>query len=182
MKTINYILSLTGFSDVNDYLGTYSMLIKPLFIFSITSASLVGFVETYSGISFMLWVFLALGTIFDLAIGWYTNVYYLNTHFETRKFFRGILKSFITLAFIFLTNSLKIGVSDSQISLEWYKTSLVFITSVIHYSVVFLIGLYLLLGVAENCAKMEIPVAKSIVKILKMRINSIEELASNKEQ
>lgn len=181
MKTLNYIFSLAGFNDINDYLGTYSMLVKPLFYFSVSSASLVGFIETYSGISFMLWVFLALGTIFDLAIGWYTNVYYLNTHFETRKFFRGILKSFITLSFIFLTNSLKVGVTSSEIHPEFLETTIIFISALIHYTIVFLIGLYLLLGIAENCAKMGIPVAKSIVKILKMKINSVEEIGGNKK-
>ena len=181
MKTINYILSLAGFSDINDYFGTYAILIKPLFLVSITSASLVGFIETYSGISFMLWVFLALGTIFDLAIGWYTNVYYLNTHFETKKFFRGILKSFITLSFIFLTNSLKVGVTSTEIHPEFLESAIIFISALIHYTIVFLIGLYLLLGIAENCAKMGIPVAKSIVKILKMRINSVEDMGASKE-
>ena len=182
MKIINQILSLAGFIDAKDYLGTFASLIKPLFFMSITSASIVGFVETYSGISFMLWVFLVVGSLFDLFLGWYTNVYYLNHHFETQKFFRGVMKSFVTVSFIFLTNFLKIGVFDSNINIEWYKATLIFITSVIHYTVVFLIGLYLLLGVAENLAKMNIPVAKSVVKILKMRINSFEEIGSNKNQ
>lgn len=180
MKNINYILSLAGFTDVNDYLGTFSNFLKPLFIMAFSVASVVGFIETYSGISFMLWVFLALGTIFDLLIGWFTNVYFLDQPFETKKFFRGILKSFITLSFIFLTNSLKVGVLDSEISIDFYKTTLVFISSIIHYTVVFLIGLYLLLGVAENGAKMKIPVAESIVKVLKMRINYMEEIGGRK--
>ena len=171
MKTINSILQLAGFNDINDYLGTYSMLIKPLFIVSITSASLVGFIETYSGISFMLWTFLALGTIFDLAIGWYTNVYYLNTHFETKKFFRGILKSFITLTFIFVTNSLRMGVIDSPIHPKFLEDIMIFIVSVIHYTIVFLIGLYLLLGISENGEKLGVKVCKSINKIIKATKN-----------
>lgn len=180
MKTINQILLLSGFIDVKDYLGTFASLIKPIFFMSITTAGVVSFIETYSGISFMLWVFLVVGSLFDLFLGWYTNVYHLNHHFETQKFFRGFMKSFVTVSFIFLTNFLKIGVFDSSISIEWYKTTLIFVTSLIHYTVVFLIGLYLLLGVAENLAKMNIPVAKSVVKILKMRINSFEDIGSNK--
>lgn len=182
MKQLNYILNLAGFSGVNDYLGTFSFLLKPLAILSVTSASLVGFVETYSGVSFMLWVFLIFGTFFDLGLGWYANVSYLNQPFESHKFWRGLMKSFVTVCFIFLTNFLKLGVFDSEISLGWYKETLVFLSSIIHYSVVFLIGLYLLLGIAENLAKMEVSVAKSIVKILKMRINSIEDVASNKTE
>jgi phage-related holin len=181
MKHINNLLELAGFNDYNDFFGTFSSFLKPIFFISFSVASFVGFIETYSGISFMLWVFLMAGTLFDLALGWYTNVYYLDHPFESKKFFRGMFKSFVTLTFIFLTNFLKVGVHESIITPDYLKTLMIFMSAVMHYVIVFLIGLYLLLGVAENAAKLGIPVAKSIVKILRMRINTVEEMAGNKE-
>lgn len=181
MRTINQFLNLAGFKDASDYLGTFSSFVKPIALASFSIAGIVGFIETYSGISFLLWVFLVVGSFFDLFLGWYTNVFFLKQDFETSKFFRGIMKSFVTVSFIFLTNLLKIGILDSEVSIEWYKATIIFIASVIHYTSVFLIGMYLLLGVAENLAKLDVAPAKSFVKILKMRINYVEEIGSNKK-
>jgi len=176
MKAVNYLLTLAGFEGINDYLGTFALFFKPLFFFSITTASVVVFIETYSGISFMLWVFLALGTLFDLALGWYTNVFYLKLYFETVKFYRGVFKSFISIAFIFLTNVMKIGIYESAIEPDYLKNTIMYVSATIHYSITFIIGLYLLLGIAENGAKMKIRFCESIIKIVRMQIKDTENM------
>lgn len=182
MKNLNYILSLAGFTDINDFLGNHAYLFKPLLFISVTTGGVISFVETYSGIPIMLWVFLILGNIFDLGLGWYTNVIILKQPFESDKFFRGIMKSFVAICIVLFTNFLKLGVEDFNISYRWYKTFLVFTTSIIHYSFVFLIGLYVLLGVSENGEKLGIKVCKSINKILRMRINTVVDIGTNKRK
>ena len=46
----------------------------------------------------------------------------------------------------------------------------------IHYSFVLTIGIFILLSIAENMAKMEIRAAVTFTKILNMKIKKIEKL------
>lgn len=181
MKIINYILHLAGFENANDFLGSYHYHFANIFTISITIGSLIGFVETYSGVSFLLWIFMILGTVADLIIGVIANLFYLNHPFETKKFMRGIFKAFVLFVIIFITNLLKIGIEYSKISPEAIKTIFTYITATIHYSFVLLIGLYILLSIVENLAKMKIRVAISLASILKMKIKSIENFNQNEK-
>lgn len=181
MKLINYILELAGFENINDFLGTYHVLFPSILGISISFGAGVGFLETYSGVSFLLWVFMIAGTIADLIFGVYANLYYLHHEFETKKFMRGVFKAFILFAVIFITNIFKMGIENSAIKPEFLKEPFIYLTATIHYSFVLLIGIYILLSIAENLAKMEIPVAISLTKILKVKIKKIENLEKDEE-
>lgn len=176
MKPLTQILNLAGFTDTQDYFGNYYYALKPLFTASLYAGSFIGFIEAYSGISFMFWLFLCLGTLFDIAFGTYANLIHLEKPFETEKFFRGLFKSFVVLLMIFLTNFLKLGVETSAITPEFLKVSAIYMVATLHYSVVFLISLYLLLGVSENGEKVGIQACASINKLVRMRIKKIEEI------
>ena len=54
--------------------------------------SSIGFIETYTGISLMLWLFITAASIFDLGLGLYANVVYLGNPYESKKMFRGFLR------------------------------------------------------------------------------------------
>ncbi|MPS66831.1 phage holin family protein [Chryseobacterium sp.] len=179
MKVINYILELAGFDNINDFLGTYHVLFPSILSISISFGATVGFLETYSGISLLLWVFMIGGTVADLLIGVYANLYYLKQEFDTTKFTRGLFKGFILFVIIFITNTFKMGIEDSAIKPEILKDPIIYITATIHYVFVTLIGLYILLSLAENLAKMQISVAVSLTKILKVKIKKIENLNEN---
>lgn len=181
MKAITYILELVGFDSVNDFLGTYHPLFASIFAISITFGGIVGFFELYSGISFLLWIFMIVGTIGDLTFGVIANLFYLNQEFESKKFIRGIFKAFVLFAVIFITNIFKLGIEHSAIKPEILKDPFIYIIATIHYSFVLLIGIYILLSIAENLAKMEIPVAISLTKILKVKIKRIENLERDEE-
>lgn len=173
---MKYILNLVGFSCVDDFLGTYHSLFSTIFAFSLTFGTVTGIVETYSGISFMLWVFMLGGTVTDLVIGVIANVKFQNQEFETSKFMRGVFKAFVLFAIIFVTHSFKMGIVDSKIEPEILKTPFIYLVATIHYSFIMLIGLYILLSIVENLAKMNFEVAVSLTKILKVKIKKIENL------
>lgn len=181
MKYIKYILGLAGFESTNDFLGTYHPFYPNLLAVSLSFGAAVGFLETYSGVSLLLWVFMICGTIADLGFGVYANLYYLKHEFETTKFMRGVFKAFVLFAVIFITNIFNMGIEDSNIRPEILKEPFKYLTATIHYSFVLLIGVYILLSIAENLAKMEIPVAISLTKMLKMKIKKIENFENNEE-
>lgn len=176
MKIINYILELAGFHGVNDFLGTFYPLFSTVFAFSISLGSIIGFFELYSGLSIMLWCFFIMGTIADLVFGVIANLVFEKQEFETTKFMRGVFKAFVLFVVIFLTNMFKLGIENSEVKPEILKDLLIYTTATIHYSFVSLIGLYILLSIAENLAKMKIGVAVSLMKVLKVRIKKIENL------
>lgn len=175
MKKINYILEAAGFENFNDMLGIFAPYFSKLLVASLYAGSLAGFIEAYTGISVMLWVFIVSASIFDLGLGVYANIIYLGKEYSSKRMFRGIFKAFVLMIIIFLTNTFKVGIESSQISPEYLETLTRYTTATIHYSSVLLIGLYILLGIAENGAKIEIPFCVSLVRILKVRINNIEE-------
>lgn len=171
---MKYLLQALGFSDFNDLLGTFYFLFPKLLSFSLYTSAIVGFIEAYTGISFMFWLFMLLASIFDLALGFYANVIVLKNPVESAKAFRGIVKMFILMTIVFLTNTFKVGVETSIITPKVIHDFAIYAVDTIHYTSVLLIGLYILLGIAENGAKVEIAFCVSLVKILKMRINNIE--------
>lgn len=181
MTKFNYLLQTMGFENFQDMLGTFSPYFSKILTLSIYLGSIIGFIETYTGISFLLWVFLCLASAFDIMLGLYANVVFLKMPLETKRMFRGMFKAFVLMCIIFLTNTFKIGIEDSNITPEFVQTSSIFIIATLHYSSVLLIGLYYLLGIAENGAKIEIPFCVSLVKILKMRINKLEDNQDNQE-
>jgi len=181
MNKLNYLLNSMGFDNFQDLLGTFAPYFSKILTLSVYLGSIIGFIETYTGISFLLWVFLCLASAFDLMLGVYANVVFLKNPVETKKMFRGIFKAFVLMCIIFLTNIFKIGIEASNITPEFVQTSSIFIIATLHYSSVLLIGLYILLGIAENGAKIEIPFCVSLVKILKIRINKIEDNNENQE-
>lgn len=178
MKIINGFLDMMGFENTQDFLGS-GLNPQAVAAYSIAFGSLGAFVEAWTGISLLLWVFLTLGSIFDVAFGVYANVVFLKHEFESKRFFRGVFKSFVVLFIILITNSLNLGVTHSNIHPDFLKTTFVYITNTIHYSFVMLIALYLLAGISENGAKLNIPVFKSVTKILKMKINRVENVGEN---
>lgn len=175
MKIFNGFLQMMGFNNLEDFLG-FSINSKFLMTATISFGTIGGFIEAWTGISIYLWLFLTLATIFDIAFGVYVNVNALDNKFESKRFFRGIFKSFVVLFIIFITNSLNLGVQHSDINPEFLKTTFEYIAATIHYSFIMLISLYLLTGISENGAKIDIPVFKSLSKILKMKINKVENL------
>lgn len=179
MKTITYILKLAGFQDTHDFWGTYYPLFASVATISISIGSVVGFFELYSGLSIMMWVFMVLGVIVDLAFGIIANLYYLNQKFDTTRFIRGIFKASVLFVVIFLTNIFKLGIEGSNIKPEILKDPFIYITATIHYSFVLLLGIYVLLSIAENMAKMEIAVAISLTKMLKVKIKKIENITND---
>ncbi|QQV91593.1 holin [Winogradskyella phage Peternella_1] len=175
MNKLNYILQAAGFDSLQDLLGVFAPYFPKILIASIYMGGSIGFVETYTGISVMLWVFITAASIFDLGLGLYANVSYLGQPYESKKMFRGIFKAFVLMVLIFLTNTFKVGVEDSNIYPEYLQSMAVYATATIHYTSVLLIGIYILLGVAENGAKIEIPFCVSLVRLLKIKIKKLEE-------
>lgn len=167
---------MMGFESTQDFLGK-SFDPKVVGIVSITFGSLGIFVEQWTGISVFFWMFLTLASIFDVMFGVFTNVTILRQPFETHKFFRGIFKAFVVLFIIVITNTLHMGVVATNITPEFVKTTFVHTSSVIHYSFVMLISLYLLVGIAENGAKLEIPVFKSVTRMLRVKIKRVENMS-----
>lgn len=181
MKTTNTFLDMMGFHGFQDFLG-FNINPKMLGLLTISFGSLGGMIETWTGISMYLWLFLTLGSIFDICFGIYANIIVLGNEFESKRFFRGIFKSFVVLFIIVITNMLNLGVKDSDINPEALKTVFEYLAASIHYSFVMLIALYLLTGISENGAKIEIPVFKSLSKILKIRISKVEDIGSGEEK
>ena len=175
MTLTNNFLDLMGFDGIKDLVGT-SVNTRNLTLISIAAGGFGAFIETWTGISMYFWLFLTMSTVFDVLFGMYANMVVLGHHFESRAFFRGIFKSFIVLGIIVITNSLYLGVEHSNISPNYLKEIFQHMASAIHYSFVMLISLYLLTGISENGAKIDIPVFKSLSKLLKIKINKIEHL------
>lgn len=122
---------------------------------------------------------MTLASIFDIGLGFYANVIFLGNEYNSKRMFRGIFKAFVLMVMIFLTNTFKLGISESNITPEYVETMSVYATATIHYSTVLLIGMYILLGIAENGAKIKIPVFVSIVRVLRVKINKIENDETN---
>lgn len=175
------LLQIMGFDGIPDFFGKYYPLLSGVFSFSLTFGAVTGAIEAHSGISILLWVFFAASTIFDLCFGTYVNVGFLKQEFDSTKFFRGIFKPFVMFVVIFLTNTFKKGLLDSNIDPEFLETTLIYITATMHYSFVATIGVFTLLSIAENAAKYGIPTAVTLVKILNMKIKKIEELNEKTE-
>ena len=164
-----------GFAEgVPDFFGKFYPLLGSVFSISLTFGMFSGLIETHSGISILLWVFFIGGTILDLLIGIYTNIFYLKNQFETDRFFRGIFKAFIMFLVVFLTNTFKRGIEDTNITPEILQNVAIYIIATIHYSFVLVIGVFILLSIAENMAKMGIRAAVILVNILNMKIKKIE--------
>lgn len=175
MKIVNEFLDMMGFNNFQDFLGI-SLNPKILGVISLSFGTAGAFIEAWTGISLYLWLFLTLASIFDIAFGVYANIIILNNEFVSKRFFRGIFKSFVVLFIIVITNSLHLGVQHSNINPEFLKTTFQYIAATIHYSFVMLIALYLLAGISENGAKIDIPVFKSLSKIIKLKITKVEDL------
>lgn len=181
MKTVDNFLDMMGFNNFQDFLGI-GLNSKLVGLIAISFGSIGGFIETWTGISMYLWLFLTLASIFDIAFGIYANIVVLKKQFESKRFFRGIFKSFVVLFIIVITNTLNLGVKDSNINPELLKTGFEYMAATIHYSFVMLIALYLLTGISENGAKIDIPVFKSLSKILKMRISKVESIGGGEDE
>lgn len=175
MKLLNGFLDMMGFENTHDLVGN-DLNYKLITLIAVGLGSVSGFVETWTGISVLLWVFLTLTSIFDIAFGIYANVIILKSDFESKRFFRGVFKSFVVLFIIILANMFKLGVLDSDFTPGFLKSIFDYTANAIHGTFVVLIALYLLVGISENGAKIDIPVFKSISKLLKMKINSIESI------
>ncbi len=178
---ITKLLHIMGFEGIPDFFGKYYPLLNSVFSISLTLGAITGFIETHSGISILLWVFFAASTIFDLAFGTYVNVIFLNHEFDSTKFFRGIFKPFVMFVVIFLTNTFKQGLLSSNIEPDFLNTTLVYIAATIHYSFVMVIGIFTILSIAENGAKIGIPACVTLVKILNMKIKKIEDINEKTE-
>src|SRR5690606_10463561 len=165
MKPLTYILNAMAFDNAHDMLGTFSPYFNRFLTLSLSVGIFGGFVETYLGISFMLWLFIATGAFFDILLGIYANVVFLGHDLDTKKAFRGVFKIFVVMSIIFLTNTFNQGIQTSNIQPNLLGQIAGVITSTLHYSSVILIGLYIMLGIAENGAKIEIPLCVSLVKI-----------------
>src|SRR5690606_1843063 len=100
---IKKILEIAGFKDIADVFGNFYALLPSVASISIVSSSLLAFIETYSGVSIILWVFLALAAFLDLIIGYYANIIYLKQPYDSTKMFRGIFKAFVLFSIIFIT-------------------------------------------------------------------------------
>lgn len=168
------LLEIAGFRDLPDVFGNFYALLPSVASIALVASSLLGFIETYSGVSIILWVFLALAAFLDLIIGYYANIIYFKHPYDSTKMFRGIFKAFVLFAIIFLTNTFKLGIERSVIKPEIIREGAVYATASLHYFSVILIGLYVLLGIAENGAKLEIRFFQTMVKILNMKIKKIE--------
>ena len=170
-----------GFDGISDFFGKYYPLLSSVFSVSLTFGTITGAIEAYSGISIMLWVFFAAATFFDLVFGTWVNVIYLRQEFDSTKFFRGIFKPFVMFVVIFLTNTFKEGLESTDIEPEFLDKTLLYITATMHYSFIATIGIFTLLSIAENAAKIGIPSAVTLVKILNMKIKKIEDLNEKTE-
>lgn len=178
---ITKLLHTMGFDGIPDFFGKYYHLLWSVFSVSLTFGSITGAIETHSGISILLWVFFAAATIFDFTFGTYVNVGYLKQDFDSTKFFRGIFKPFVMFVIIFLTNTFKDGLETSDIEPEFLDSTLRYITATMHYSFVATIGVFTLLSIAENGAKIGIPACVTLVRILNMKIKKIEDLNEKTE-
>lgn len=175
MKVVNNFLDMMGFENTQDFLGI-SLNPKILGLVSISFGTIAGLVEAWTGISMYLWMFLTLASIFDILFGVYANVMVLRNDFVSKRFFRGVFKSFVVLFIIIITNSLNLGVKHSNINPDFLKVTFEYMAATIHYSFVMLISLYLLTGISENGAKVGIPVFESVTRMLKIKINRVEKM------
>ena len=171
---IKKILEISGFRDSVDLFGTFYSLLPSIASISLVISTILGFIEAYSGISIILWVFLAFAAFVDLIVGYYANIIHLKQSYDSTKMFRGIFKAFVLFTIIFLTNTFKLGIEKSIIYPEIIKDGAIYATASLHYFSVILIGLYVLLGIAENGAKLEIRFFKTMVRLLNIRIKKIE--------
>ena len=171
-----------GFENLQDFTGVSANVSKGVasssLVIGASVATIFSFIEEYSGLAIIFWLFLLIGAFADIFIGWLVNVFWLKHPFESKKFYRGIFKAFIVYIWIFLTYGFVLGFKNSDIEIDIIKTVGVYTTSTLHYSIIMLIGFYLLLGISENMAKLKIPLFISITKIFKMKINKIEETGS----
>lgn len=174
MKLLTYILNASGFETLSDYLGTFAPFFNAIAVFSASVGIFGGFVETYLGISFILWLFIIAGAFFDLILGMYANVVYLKQELDLEKFFRGVFKILVVMVVIFLTNNFNQGIQQSKIEPEAVGVVFRAMTSTFHYTSVMIIGIYTLLGIAENGAKIDMPFCVSLVRILKLKIKKLE--------
>lgn len=178
LKINDGFLDMMGFDNTQDFIGLVPNF-KLMSMLTISFGSIVAFVEAWTGISVMLWVFLTLASIFDIIFGIYANIIILGNDFVSKKFFRGIFKSFIVLFIIVITNSLHLGVSYSNINPDFLKVTFEYMSATIHYSFVMLISLYLLSGISENGAKIDIPVFVSLSRMLKLKIKKVENIGED---
>lgn len=187
LRLTDNFLDLMGFNNLQDFIGI-STQFKLMSILSLTFsvagflAGLTTIIETWAGISILLWLFLTLGAITDIGFGFVVNVFFLKYAFCTRRFFRGVFKAFVTLFLILLTNTLKRGVETSVIDIAALKVTFEYLVSFIHYIVVLLIALYQMAGIAENGAKINIRICVFLSKIMKIKIKDIENLASQEDK
>lgn len=164
---------MMGFDNYHDFIS-FSYSPKFVGLFSIGLGTIGSLVELWTGISLYLWLFLTMASIFDIAFGVYANVVVLNQLFNSKRFFRGVFKSFIVLFIIVITNNLNLGVRYSKIEPEFLRVFFEGVVGTIHYSFVMLISLYLLTGISENGDKIQIPVFQSLTRMLKMKIRKVE--------
>ena len=71
--------------------------------------------------------------------------------------------------------------SSGKSSVKIVDSTLRYITATMHYSFVATIGVFTLLSIAENDAKIGIPACVTLVRILNMKIKKIEDLNEKTE-
>lgn len=168
------IIKILGFKDLPEAFGTFYPLLPSITTISVVISSMLAFIELYSGISILFWVFFVAASLFDLGLGCYANIIFLKQPYESDKMIKGIVKSFILFVIIFITNTLKLGVETSNIVPQILKDASIYSMASIHYSFVIIIGMFILMGISENGEKIGIQACASINKILRMKIKKIE--------
>ena len=169
-------LKLMNFTDIYD-LAIFSVFTKNMLAYATVfgiGVNLIPSIEWLTGLNIMFVIFIIAGSLVDILLGVYSNVIYKKGHFESSKFFRGIVKMFIVFSMVVLLNTLVLGVHNTEFMIPAIGTGFEYAVTTIQYGVLFLISLVILLGIAENGAKMEIPVFKSIARFIRMKIKKVE--------
>lgn len=171
-----YLNNIVGFDNLSDVIGyNAALLSKQVVLLSISFSWVFAILESLLGINSNVVYLFVVGNLFDLVFGLCVNVFYLKASFSTSKGFRGLFKLFIAFFLVYLTNNLRLSFVDISPDHQMLNTTINYITSTIHYFIVLLIGLYTILGIVENAAKLELDIFVKLAKILRMKIKGIED-------
>lgn len=172
---LDYMVQTFGFSSVKQFIkDTFPMtglkIIIPLSFICALAKLIFGTPLEYL-------IFIVLGIAVEVGMGAYAAVVIKGESFNSRKFGRFAVKIVVFLATILITNLLRVSFLKLDIQSEPLRIFINYTLDTLFCFSLLLIGLYLVLSIAENGAKMKISFFVSLAKILKININKVEDLA-----
>lgn len=175
------LIHWTGFKSIEDFFGIKISILAYMIKLSIPAGVVMVFIERNTGLNFELLVVFLLGSLFDIGLGVYVNVYLKNEKFDTTKLERGVFRLAIAPFILVLTMNLKSGFSKINIEQEYIKNILNYTTSSIHYGALFFVMLFVIVGVAENLESADVKFAKSFMNLLRRKQKTVTDKLTDNE-